>query len=218
MIRNWLDNDLTLHKGSAELLVSWGLIAMNLHEASIIPANDVASDHDERVEHTERLTSVFERLQAKLKSWLEREFGGGPPYPEDVVQQTFEKLSSHPDLSQVHNLEAYAWTTAVNCVRKEKRAEMAANAYASECHLDIWGSEVDEFDPERVLGAREELEIVARTLQRMPGRRREIFMACRFEGLSQEAAGARVGVTRNAAVRHIAVATDMIVKALAAKR
>lgn len=188
---------------------------MNLFEpSSIVSVDDAANDDTNEAESTVRLVSVFERLHNKLKGWLEREFGGGPPYPEDVVQQTFAKLAARGDLSEVRNLEAYAWTTAINQVREEKRAQIVADSYANDRRNGVWGTEVDEFDPERVMRARQELEIIAETLENMSERRRSIFMACRFEGLSQEEAGKRAGVSKSAAVRHIAIATEMIVAAL----
>lgn len=188
---------------------------MNLFEpSSIVSVDDAANDDTNEAESTVRLVSVFERLHTKLKGWLEREFGGGPPYPEDVVQQTFAKLAARGDLSEVRNLEAYAWTTAINRVREEKRAQIVADSYANDRRNGVWGTEVDEFDPERVMRARQELEIIAETLENMSERRRSIFMACRFEGLSQEEAGKRAGVSKSAAVRHIAIATEMIVAAL----
>lgn len=188
---------------------------MNLFEpSSIRPVDDPANDDTSEAQSAARLVSVFERLHTKLKGWLEREFGGGPPCPEDVVQQTFAKLAARGDLSEVRNLEAYAWTTAINQVREEKRAQIVADTYAYDRRNGVWGTEVDEFDPERVMRARQELEIIAETLENMSERRRTIFMACRFEGLSQEEAGKRAGVSKSAAVRHIAIATEMIVAAL----
>ncbi|MEM1132742.1 MAG: sigma-70 family RNA polymerase sigma factor [Pseudomonadota bacterium] len=178
--------------------------------------DEETSEPSDIADNGSRLMSAFERLRAKLAVWLEREFGGGPPCPEDVVQQTFAKLAERSDLDAIDNLEAYAWATAINLVRREKRAQRIANAYVDDRRHGIWGNEQDDFDPERLLRAREELRIVAEALQAMPERRRTIFMACRFDGLSQEEAGKRAGVSRNAAARHIAIATQMIADALSA--
>ncbi|MEM1134161.1 MAG: RNA polymerase sigma factor [Pseudomonadota bacterium] len=181
------------------------------------PKDDVqSSDPVDGPGDNSRLTSVFERIRSRLTIWLEREFGSGPPHPEDVVQQTFAKLAAHGDLGSIKYLETYAWTTALNFVRHEKRAQAVAESYADDSRKLFWHDEYDAFDPERIVLAKEELEIVARTLQQMPERRRSIFMACRFEGLSQEEAGKRAGVSRTSAMRHLAKATDMIVKALSA--
>lgn len=189
---------------------------MSLQDPSIEQERNAPEEAAANAEQTSRLIAVYWQVHSKLKTWLGREFGGGPPYPEDVIQQTFAKLAARGDLEKVENLEAYAWTTAVNCVRHERRAKMVADAHAEDHRTAFWALERDEFDPERLLRAREELEIVAQTLQKMSERRRTIFMACRFEGLSQAEAGRRAGVTRTAAVRHIAIATDMILEALSA--
>ncbi|MEM1052557.1 MAG: sigma factor-like helix-turn-helix DNA-binding protein, partial [Pseudomonadota bacterium] len=60
-----------------------------------------------------------------------------------------------------------------------------------------------------------------RVLQDMSERRRGIFIANRIDGLTPEQAGARFGVSRTAAMRHIANATAAIAEAIdldAAKR
>ena len=181
----------------------------------MVPSNDAAPEPTATELEPSRVGNLIARQNTKLANWIENEFGGGPPHPEDVVQKTFEKLSSHRALSEVQNLEAYAWTPAINVVRKEKRAQMVAESYANDYRNGVWGNELDEFDPERILRAKEQLNIVAQTLQGMSDRRRAIFMACRFEGLSHEAAGKRVGVSRTSALRHVSVATEMILEALA---
>ncbi|MEO0463233.1 MAG: RNA polymerase sigma factor [Pseudomonadota bacterium] len=178
------------------------------------PANDV-SDEAGYVAAEGPLVRSFIRLRTRLTSWIEREFGGGPPYPEDILQQTFAKLAERDNLEKVEHLDSYAWVTAINCVRSEQRAARVAESYLQERQQGFWNEGLDEFDPERVLRARQELDIVAKTLQQMSSRRRTIFMAARFEGLSQDEAGKKAGVSRNAAVRHIAIATDLLTKALA---
>lgn len=191
---------------------------MSLYDPSFdtTPQNEGGTEPEAGAD--ERLGLLFERIRLKLTVWLEREFGSGPPQPEDVVQHTFAKLAARGDLRSIKYLETYAWTTAINFVRDEKRTQSVAENYLNEQRNGFWKDEHDEFDPERILQAKDELKIVADALQSMPERRRTIFMANRFEGLSQEEAGRRAGVSRNAAVRHIAIATDQIVEALAAGR
>lgn len=180
-----------------------------------ISSNDEAvSARDVAPEEVSQLTSSVSRVQEKFSTWIERAFGHSRVDADDVFQQTFATLAERGNIEHIDNLDGYVWTTALNIVRREKRAESTANAYVHDRVNGVWGRERDDFDPERLLRAREELEIVARTLQDMPERRRTIFMAARFEGLSHAEAGKRAGVKRESATRHIALANEAILEAL----
>lgn len=162
-----------------------------------------------------KLKSLYRSFFGRLVAYLRDEFGPGPPYPEDVAQQAFKKLLARDDIDEIRDLEAYVWVVSANLIRTELRAMRVRRSYAEDQEHFFWGDHCDEFDPERVLSAREELEIVAKTLRSMPERRREVFMACRYEGMNPAEAGRTVGISRNAAVRHISIATALIVEALA---
>lgn len=170
------------------------------------------SDRDKKNSEVSRL---FKGFHADLIRLLRRQVGDGPPAPEDVANQTFFKLLERKRLDDLKDVKAYACAVALNIVRTEQRAAKVRTAYADDQLKGPWSSECDNFDPERVLLAREDIGIVAKTLQEMPERRRRIFMAYRFDGLTPEKAGAREGVSRSSAVRHIAIASAMIVDALA---
>ncbi|MEM1132117.1 MAG: sigma-70 family RNA polymerase sigma factor [Pseudomonadota bacterium] len=177
-------------------------------------ADDAASTSG----YASRLKRLYDRYYDSLVTHLRSKYGAGPPDPDDVAQQTFEKLYERGLVKDIDNLEAFAWTTANNIIRSEHRAQRVRTRHAEEEAQDADTGLFDEFDPERVLMARQELDIVARTLREMPERRREIFIACRINGLTPEQAGRKVGVSRSSAVRHIAVATTMLVEALAKNR
>lgn len=182
-----------------------------------------SSNDDEFVEAAQldepsaTLRSLYDRFHSKLVAFLHDEFGPGPPHPDDIAHQAFSKLLERDDLEEIRDLEAFVWVVAANMTRTELRALRVRNAYAEDQKHIFWGGQCDEFDPERVLSAREELEIISRTLRTMPERRRKVFMACRFEGMNPAEAGRSVGISRNAAVRHISIATALIVEALAKK-
>ncbi len=165
-------------------------------------------------EHSSDLTTFFQRYFEPLVRGIRQKYGAGPPDPADVVQQTFERLQRRGHLDDVKNLQSFAWITANNIVHSELRALRVRERYAESEEASFWGSQCDEIDPARVISAREELEIVAEVISALPERRRQIFMACRFEGLTPEQAGKRVGVSRSSAVRHVAVATSALMEAL----
>ncbi|MEM7781362.1 MAG: sigma-70 family RNA polymerase sigma factor [Pseudomonadota bacterium] len=176
-----------------------------------------ASDHVETTYDPRRgqLSALYERYFEPLVRGLRQKYGSGPPDPADVAQQTFERLQRRGELNDIKNLQSFAWITANNIVHSELRALRVRERHAKREETSFWDHQCDEIDPARVISAREELEIVAAAISALPERRREIFMACRFEGLTPEQAGKRAGVSRSSAVRHIAVATATLIEALA---
>ncbi|MEM1134117.1 MAG: sigma-70 family RNA polymerase sigma factor [Pseudomonadota bacterium] len=190
---------------------------MELHTSSDAEGGDdpVSDEGNDAGEGQSRLRTLYARYFADLVSHLRWRYGSGPPDPTDIAQATFEKLSQHGMISDVDNLEAYAWTTANNLIRNERRALLVRNAHAQQENSENIGAECDEFDPERVVMAREELKIVLEALKQMPERRRDVFIACRIDGLNPRQAGERLGISRSAAVRHLALATEFLAREVA---
>ncbi|MEM1104031.1 MAG: RNA polymerase sigma factor [Pseudomonadota bacterium] len=166
-----------------------------------------------------RRPSALERLYRsyfkKLAAGIRATYGSGPPDPEEVAQAAFAKLTDRGDLADIRDLEGYVWVAARNIILTEKRRDAVERGAAGEVERRFFGEGCDVFDPERVFTAREHLDLVMETLAAMPERRRRIFMLHRVHGLTIEAAGRRCGVTRTAAIRHIAIATRLITEALA---
>lgn len=177
------------------------------------PAQHAATSDEVIVEEASvgaRLAWHYSTYSDRLVSQLRARYGGGPPDPKDIAQATFEKLAQHQMLDEVDNLEAYSWTTANNLIRNEHRAMQVRNAHSRTEASGGGTPKCDEFDPERVVMAKEELEIVLQALRKLPERRREIFIACRVDGLNPRQAGKRLGISRTAAVRHLALATEYL--------
>lgn len=161
-----------------------------------------------------RLGELYDRYFGQLVAGLRANYGSGPPDPDDIAQRTFEKLSARGGLDGIEDPEGYAWIAARNLMMTELRALTVRSSHIGDAEKSVAAFECDEFDPERVLIARDELDLVMRTLQEMPERRRNIFLAKRVEGMTAEAAGREYGVSRTAAIRHIAIATAAISEAL----
>lgn len=162
----------------------------------------------------EALKRLHQRYFKKLIGGILTTYGAGPPEPEEIAQRTFTKLSEKQNLHTIKDLEGYAWITARNFILSEKRAMRVRADYAQAISGGTAHIACDNLDPERVLIGRGEIETVAEVINQMSERRRAIFLACRIEGITPEAAGRRLGVSRSSAVRHVAVATAMISEAL----
>lgn len=182
-------------------------------DASALPANADAP--------VARRNSILSRLYKTyfdtLVKGLVHAYGSGPPDPHDVAHEAFAKLSAKGNLEELKNPEGFAWICARNIVIAHKRSEAVRAAARSEVEMRLYESLCDEFDPERVLSAKEELDIVIEAIENLPERRRTILLLCRAHGLTAAEAARRCGVTRTSAVRHIANAMAAIEEALVAK-
>lgn len=164
--------------------------------------------------HLTGLRDLYRCYFHKLVNDLRTTYGSGPPDPDDVAQAAFEKLSQRGRLDDIANLESYVWIAARNIILSAKRAERVRFNNQDELECRWPGQSGDIFDPERVLIAEEQLQLVVKALTTMPERRQRIFVLNRIDGLTPKQAGAACGVSRTAAVRHIALATEAIAEAL----
>ncbi|MEM9085020.1 MAG: sigma-70 family RNA polymerase sigma factor [Pseudomonadota bacterium] len=160
------------------------------------------------------LAALYQSYFDQLVAGLRATYGGGPPDPSDIAQRTFEKLSARGGLNGIDDPEGYTWIVARNLMMTELRSQSVRARHATDAQSSHPVAACDELDPERVLIAKDDLEVVMSTLREMPERRRNIFLAKRVEGMTAEAAGAKFGVSRTAAIRHIAIATAAISEAL----
>ena len=160
------------------------------------------------------LWALYRDYQPELTAYLRGAFGEGPPEPEDVVQEAFQRLAEQDDLSVVRNLRAFLWRTARNLVLTHKRNREARSQYDFEIEHLFFAIEGSGFNPERVLEVKEQLRIIEKTLLCMPEKRRKAFLMRRIDGLNFSAIGRRLGVTRHAIVKHVTRAAFDIETAL----
>ncbi|MEM0952597.1 MAG: sigma-70 family RNA polymerase sigma factor [Pseudomonadota bacterium] len=151
----------------------------------------------------------------ELALYLRKAYGDGPPDPDDVAQQAFERLSRYQDINSVRNLRAFLWRTARNLLLTYRRDAETRSKYNYEIEQLYFPSSGSEANPERVLEVNQQLHIVERTLAAMPQRRRDAFLLHRVEGLTLTATGKRLGVTRHAIIKHVTRAAVDIETALA---
>lgn len=150
-----------------------------------------------------RLAQLYEQRAAKLTATLRNMFGNGPPDPEDVTQQAFQKLLERGDCSDIQDINAFLWRTARNLFFKGRRHEDVRGKYDFEIERIYFPQRGDELTPERVLSSKEELLAVNQALRLMPETRRHAFVLNKVEGLTVTEVAARLGIARSPATRHI---------------
>ena len=125
---------------------------------------------------------LYRAYKDRLRRYVARSFGAGPPDPEDVVQVAFEKFVAHEDRGSIANPEAFLATSARNYVLDQRRRLKVRADHAD--GERILGADCDDFDAERVVSAKERWGILERAIQDMDPRRQEILIMNRIHGLS----------------------------------
>lgn len=170
---------------------------------------------DQKSGNWDAISDLYAATSQDLSAYLRKVYGDGPPDPDDVAQQAFERLARHKDIQSIKNLKAFLWRTARNLLLTHKRNADARSKYDYEIEHLFFAAKGSEAGPERVLEVRQQLQIIEKTLAQMPQRRRDAFLMHRVEGLTLTDTGKRLGVTRHAIVKHITRASVDIETALA---
>lgn len=120
-----------------------------------------------------------------------RAFGAGPPDPSDVVQIAFERFMSMEKRADIGHPRAFLIASARNHVLDQRRREKVRYAYAKD--VKAAGEAADDFDPERVLLAKQQWTTLERAIQAMDPRRRDVLIMSRMQGLSSAEIARRMG-------------------------
>jgi RNA polymerase sigma factor (sigma-70 family) len=163
--------------------------------------------------HDSGIDVLYARHWTELCHYIRRQFGVGPPDPEDVVQETFIKFAALENRHTIDNPRAYLYRTAHNLLIDERRRLTLRNKIAGGIEaLSI----SDDRTPERVLVGRERLDVLTRTLLAMSEARRRSFLLNRLHGLSAAAIARMTGYSESAVKKHIGLALSELEAALTA--
>lgn len=118
---------------------------------------------------------------------------GSQDLADDVLHETYVKLAGRPVGEAMRSPQSYVIRTAMNLAIDRIRADGRL----------LGGEEIDQLlapdeqapDPAAGAIARIDLEAVARAMELMPARRRQLFFAARVEGVPQRELAERYGIS-----------------------
>ncbi|MEM1261985.1 MAG: sigma-70 family RNA polymerase sigma factor [Pseudomonadota bacterium] len=181
------------------------------------PRKTLNAESTRQVEPNVEMATLFLDHSATLVRALRRTFGSGPPDPEDIAQQAFQKLVERQDRSDIRDLPAFLWRTARNAFLSALKRDGVRARYDYEVEQLYFPSRGDDLTPERVLEVREQLQSINDVLRQMPEKRRHAFLLHKVEGLSVAEVARRLDITRTPAQKHITRAAQQIDVFLAEK-
>lgn len=184
---------------------------------SVAPKSFLHVSGSENVTESEgrRIREFYRDYIGELARTLRRMFGDGPPDPDDIAQDAFQKLIERGDLGSIKNLRAFVWRTARNLLTNAKNRNSMRSRYDYEIEQFYFALNGYGSSTETVIEAKEQIALINDILMTMPKMRRRAFVLNRVEGLSIADVCRRLGMSRPAASKHIIRAMADLESALA---
>ena len=161
------------------------------------------------------LENAYRLYWKELCNYLNKRFGEGPPEPEDVAQQAFEKYAALDDPASVRHPRAFLYRTATNLVADHYRSAAVRTAVSFDgVDLDVAPALRDEITPEIVLIDKRRYERVMAALAALPRRQRRFLILHRLRGMTYNEIAQRNGVSISTAEREVKAAVNASREAL----
>lgn len=115
---------------------------------------------------------------------------------DDLVQEVFLNLQARGSIAEIENVQGYLFRTAASVLGQRHRHTTWP-----------WGSQEDVAEvtglsdahsPERILMGKQAIERLMKAIDELPPRTAQAFVLYRFEHLTREAVGRRMGITAKA--------------------
>lgn len=133
---------------------------------------------------------------------------------DDIIQESYAKLVTVADVSEIRNVRAYFFRTAYSVLvsRVRRKSVVSIRSLAEVESLQL---AVDELTPEDTVMARNELQVLAEMISRLPEKTRKIFLLSRVSGLSQKEVSRRTGIAESTVEKHIVKGLGLLMAAYA---
>ena len=139
----------------------------------------------------ESFNQVFRRYYSPLVRFCVR-FVADTDIAAEIVQDLFVKLwSNREKLSFNTSFESYMLTSVRNSVITYINRERSH----AEANLRVYSEESDNNDPSETLQSNNLEESYRQILKTMPEKRREVFLASRFDGLKYAEIAEKLGIS-----------------------
>ena len=171
--------------------------------AERVPASDGETDRQQFLDglarrYSRALNRFFDRRAPRLRA--ER---------EDLTQEVFARLAQRSSGDQIAHAEAYLFQTAAS-VLADRLRRLSVRRSAEHVQYDENEHAIEDFSAERVLAAREQVDMVLAALEDLPERTRFAFVLHRFEGLRQQEIARRLGISVSAVEKHFVRALNHV--------
>ena len=147
-----------------------------------------------------------------LRSWLRKV--ADPNDVEDIVQESYCRLSNLEDVSHIKNGRAYLFTTAkmivLGNIRRSRIVKIQTVADIESYQVNCTAP-----SPEDVAVDRSHLGFVSEAIENLPERCRQVIKMRKIEGISQREVAQRLGVPEHTVENDVAKGLRLIQRAIA---
>lgn len=150
------------------------------------------------------LSQLVERYGGPLRRFLRRRLGDADE-ADDALQETYIRLARYRTSGPIRSLKALAFRVASTVVIDRHRRR---TSHLADAHDTLTDSEIRSVgaSPERVVGAREELDLLAEAIAELPPKRRQVLLMSRLHGLKRQEIATRLGISVSMVDKHLGLA------------
>lgn len=136
-----------------------------------------------------------------LRAWLQKRLVAGLDV-DDIVQETYTRLSSAGSVAEIRDPKRYAFQTAHSVIVSHVRRSRVI-PIQSIANLEAIDAIADGPDPETFAVDRDELNRLALAIADLPGKIRDVFVLRRVRGLSQREVAEQLGLAESTVEKHM---------------
>lgn len=150
------------------------------------------------------LAELVERHGGALMRFFRRRIGDADE-AHDALQETYARLLKYRSANRVQSPQALAFHVAQTVVidRHRRRLSHRVAEHVSLGDLELRSVEAT---PERVAGARQELDLLVEAIAELPPKRRRVLLMSRLHGLKRQDIAERLGLSVHMVDKHLALA------------
>lgn len=145
----------------------------------------------------DRLSFLYRRHFPEMLRTIRKQYGAGPPDPEDVVHSAFANFAALPADMEIKNERAFLFRTAHNIALDGKRRKKTQEKFAEAENAESETALNADFSPERVFLGKEEFRLVEQAIKALPAKDRRLFLMYRVDELSYAEISRREGYSES---------------------
>ena len=177
------------------LVKKGGAIFMTKDSAIFAALGEEAANLDQTKK--DRLSFLYRRHFPEMLRTIRKQYGAGPPDPEDVVHSAFTNFAALPGDVEIKNERAFLFRTAHNIALDGKRRKKIQDRFVESETTETEAALNADFSPERVFLGKEEFRLVEEAIKALPSKDRRLFLMHRVDELSYAEISRREGYSES---------------------
>lgn len=163
------------------------------------------------------IENLFRESEADLKSYVQRRLGrAGSNEVDDIVQESFLRVSAQAKEEALHNPRGFLFRTARNIMidlsRKRQVRVDKADALLAEPATER--THTDRVTPERQLSSQQDLELILDAIEQLPPVCRRVFLLQRQNDFPYAEIARQLGISESMVQKHMSKALCHLYKVL----